>query len=160
MIAGRKRIRTRLLTLLLCSGAVAAAGCTPQTLVEDCADEREDATIDVAGVFRYAGNGVNADTEGSFNLSGTITFEQQDNMVRVTDTTYDSGGLRRLESEFADLRGNELFLALTPINGDTDYEAEVKFVFSEDGNEFCVEFTDANSDQGTLGSFTGVRESQ
>ncbi|MCH9003285.1 MAG: hypothetical protein IIC02_11985 [Planctomycetes bacterium] len=147
------------MTVLLCGGA-ASAGCTPQPLVEDCADQREDATLNVAGVFRYAGNGVNADTGGSFNLSGTITFEQQDNMVRVTDTTYDSGGLRRLESEFADLRGNELILTLNPINGDTDYQAAIKFVFSEDGDEFCVEFLDTNNDQGALGSFTGVRQAQ
>ena len=159
MIAGRKRTRTRLLTVLLCGGPV-AAGCTPQPLGEDCADQREDATLNVAGVFRYAGNGVNADTGGSFNLSGTITFEQQDNMVRVTDTTYDSGGLRRLESEFADLRGNELVLTLNPINGDTDYQAAIKFVFGEDGNEFCVEFVDTNNDQGALGSFTGVRQAE
>jgi len=138
---------------------VAVGGCTAQTLVEDCADERENATINVAGVFRYVGNGVNAETGGGFNLSGTITFEQQDNKVRVTDTSYDFSGLRRLESEFADLRGNELFLTLTPINGDTDYEAAIKFVFSEDGNEFCVEFMDTNNDQGALGSFTGVRKS-
>ena len=148
------------MTLLVWCGTVAAAGCTPQTLVEECAAEREDAVIQVAGIFRYAGIGSNAETGGGFNLSGTITFEQQDSTVRVTNTTYDFSGLRPLESEFADLRGNALFLALTPINGDTDYGAAVKFVFSEDGNEFCVEFTDANSDQGTLGSFTGVRESQ
>ena len=147
------------MTVLLFGGA-ASAGCTPQPLVEDCADQREDATLNVAGVFRYAGNGVNADTEGSFSLSGTITFEQQDNMVRVTDTTYDSGGLRRLKSEFADLRGNELILTLNPINGDTDYQAAIKFVFSEDGDEFCVEFLDTNNDQGALGSFTGVRQAQ
>ncbi|MCH8148522.1 MAG: hypothetical protein IH987_11095 [Planctomycetes bacterium] len=159
MVGGRKRIRTRLVTLLLSGGAL-AAGCSLQPLVEDCADKREVATINVAGVFRYAGNGANAETGGSFNLSGTITFEQQDSMVRVTDTTYDSGGLRRLESEFADLDGNELLLNLTPINGDTDYEATIRFVFSEDGNEFCVGFTDTNSDQGALGSFTGVRRSQ
>ncbi len=137
-----------------------AAGCTPQALVEECADEREDSVIMVAGVFRYAGNGVNADTGGGFHISGTITFEQQDNMVRVTDTTYDFGGLRRLESEFADLRGNELILILNPINGDTDYQAAIKFVFSEDGNEFCVEFVDTNNDQGALGSFAGVRQAQ
>ena len=29
-----------------------------------------------------------------------------------------------------------------------------------DGAEFCVEFVDSNSDQGALGSFTGVRQSQ
>ena len=90
------------MTVLLCGGAV-AAGCTPQALVEECADEHGDATLNVAGVFRYAGNGANAETGGSFNLSGTITFEQQDNLVRVTDTTYDLGGLRRLESEFAEV---------------------------------------------------------
>ncbi len=137
-----------------------ATGCTPQTLSQDCADQREDATLNVAGVFRYGGSGANAETGGGFNLSGTITFEQQDNMVRVTDTTYDFGGLRRLESEFADLRGNELILTLNPINGDTDYQAAIKFVFSEDGSEFCVEFVDSNNDQGALGSFAGVRQAQ
>ena len=151
MSGGRKRIRTRLVTLLLSGGAL-AAGCSPQPLVEDCADQRETATLNVAGV--------NADTGGSFNLSGTITFEQQDNMVRVTDTTYDSGGLRRLESEFAELRGRTVFLSLSPINGDTDYQAAVTFVFGDQGNEFCVGFTDTNSDQGAVGSFTGVRQSQ
>lgn len=142
----------------MCSGA--ASGCTPQAAVQDCADLREDATLNVAGVFRYAGNGANAETGGSFNLSGTITFEQQDNMVRVTDTTYDSVGLRRLESEFADLQGNELVLTLNPINGDTDYQAAIKFVFGENGNEFCVGFVDTNNDQGALGSFRGVRQAQ
>lgn len=147
------------MAVLLC-GVPVAAGCTPQTLVEDCADQSENATLNVVGVFRYAGNGANAESGGTFNLSGTITFEQQENMVRVTDTTYDSGGLRRLESEFADLRGNELNLTLNPINGDTDYQAAIKFVFSEDGNEFCVEFLDSNNDQGALGSFSGVRQAQ
>ncbi len=159
MRGGRKRIRTRLMTWLLSGGAL-AAGCSPQSVVEDCADETEDATLNVAGVFRYAGNGANAETGGSFNLSGTITFEQQDDMVRVTDTTYDFGGLRRLESEFAELRGRTVFLSLSPINGDTDYQAAVTFVFGDQGNEFCVGFTDTNSDQGAVGSFTGVRQSQ
>ena len=160
MTAGRKRLRTRLAPLLLFGGAVAASDCTSQVLVQDCADELEDATINVAGVFRYAGNGANAETGVGFSLSGTITFEQQGNMVRVTDTTYDFRSLRRLESEFADLRGNELFLDLVPTNGDADYQTAVKFVFSADGNEFCVEFMDTNDDQGALGSFRGVRQSQ
>jgi len=141
--------------------AVAVGGltCVNMVNVESCPEEAEDATgVNVAGVFRYSGQGLNAGTGGTFELSGTISFEQEENRARVVDTTYDFSGLRRLESEFAELRGNRLNLALSPRNGDADYQAAVKFVFSLDGDEFCVEFMDTNNDQGGLGSFRGVRQ--
>lgn len=124
---------------------------------EICASEDRNATINIAGTYRYSGGGANAITEQTFSFSGTITFEQEGNMVRVSDTTYDSVGLRRVAGEFVELLGNEFETTLTPIGGDTSYAAQVRFVFDEDGNSFCVEFMDSNNDMGELGSFTGLR---
>ena len=127
--------------------------------VSDCAEEDSDAAvIDVAGVFRYSGTGMNGENGPTFQLSGTITFEQDGRMVRVSGATYNNRALRSVQSEFAELSGNRLALVLTPNNGDTDYRAAVKFVFTEDGNQFCVEFTDTNNDNGGPGSFVGTRD--
>lgn len=123
-----------------------------------CAEEDSGAAaINVAGVYRYSGTGKNEVTGFPFQLSGTITFEQDGRMVRVSGSTYDGGALRSVQSEFTEFSGNRLDLLLTPNNGDTDYRAEVKFVFTEDGNQFCVAFTDTNADQGDAGSFVGIR---
>ncbi len=89
-------------------------------------------------------------------MSGTITFAQEGDTVRVVNTTYDFGSDRALEGE-AQLQGNTLLITLVPRNGDTDYRADVTFVFSGDGDEFCVSFSDTNGDAGELGSFVGVR---
>ncbi|MEE9296728.1 MAG: hypothetical protein V3W34_17430 [Phycisphaerae bacterium] len=129
------------IALLVTSCVVLPSGqCTPQD---------ETAAPDVSGVFRYAA------AEG-FSLSGTIVFAQQGDTVRVLDTTYDFGTDRALQGE-AQLEGNTLDIQLFPRNGDTDYRADVIFVFSDDGNEFCVAFSDTNGDRGDLGSFVGVR---
>lgn len=125
--------------------------------VESCAVEDPQATVNVAGVYRYSGRGANQDSGAEFGLSGTITFAQDGSRVRVTDTTYDFSGLRRLESDFAELQGNRLEAVLTPINGDTDYTAHVTFIFGDDGGTFCVAFEDTNEDAGGLGSFRGER---
>lgn len=114
-----------------------------------CSDEKSDASVNVAGTFRYSGF-----TPGY--LSGTITFEQEGSTVRIVETTYDFPGNREVIGE-AQLNGNRLDVELTPKNGDTDYRADVTFVFSEDGNTFCVEFSDTNGDAGDLGSFTAER---
>lgn len=114
-----------------------------------CAQQDETATLEVSGVFRYAAS-------KGFGLSGTIVFAQQGDTVRVLDTTYDFGTDRALQGE-APLEGNTLDIQLFPRNGDTDYRADVVFVFSDDGNEFCVAFSDTNGDRGDLGSFVGVR---
>lgn len=119
-----------------------------------CAEENAAATIDVSGVFRY-GVGDLLDLSVP-TLSGTITFEQEGTTVRVVDTTYDLGLDRALEGT-AELNGNKLVITLVPRNGDTDYRAEVTFVFSSDGGEFCVAFSDTNGDAGGLGSFVGRR---
>ena len=126
--------------------------------VGDCAGSMPEAVINVAGVFRYSGDGSNAGTGNGFSFSGTITFEQDGNRVRVSDTTYDVGVLRPVAGDFAELDGNVLDTVLTPINGDEDYVAAVRFIFSDDGNEFCVQFTDTNDDSGGLGSFVGSRQ--
>ena len=115
----------------------------------DCADQDESATIDVSGLFRYSGNVV-------FSISGTIEFLQEGNTVHVLNTTYDLGDNRALMGE-GTLVGNVLDIQLVPINGDTDFRADVFFIFNEDGNEFCVRFSDTNGDSGDLGSFTGRR---
>ena len=125
--------------------------------VEDCPSEEPGAVIDVAGTYRYSGEGENAESGAEFRLSGTITFEQEGTQVRVTDTTYDFSGLRRLEGGFTELAGNRLVIQLLPINGDDDYTADVTFIFTPDGNAFCVAFDDTNDDSGEMGSFRGER---
>jgi len=127
--------------------AVMAGACNP---FPRCATENADATINVAGTYRYVGDKATL-------LRGTITFEQQGNFVRVVNTTYDNSSDRALESAFTPLSGNRLDIVLVPRNGDTNYRADVTFIFSEDGNSFCVEFSDTNGDAGPLGTYSGLR---
>lgn len=115
-----------------------------------CADEDTSAGIDVTGTFDYIG------LDG-FPLSGTIAFEQDGDVVRVVDTTYDVGNDRALMGE-GTLVGNVLEITLVPQNGDADYRADVTFVFGSNGLEFCVVFSDTNGDVGDLGSYRGVRQ--
>jgi hypothetical protein len=103
----------------------------------------------VSGTFRYA--------SAIYGLSGTIRFEQDGSRVRVTDTTYDRGNDRALAGE-AELLGNRLDIQLTPRNGDTNYSADVRFLFSASGSEFCLlGFEDTNGDVGGEGSYFGER---
>jgi hypothetical protein len=143
--------------LTVFAGAIAALGLsilacinTPQP-GDDCPAENPNATFDASGVYRYSGDTL-------FLLRGTITFEQQGNMVRVTDTTYDNSSDRRLRSNFLPLQGNKLVAQLVPQNGDTNYRADVTFLFSDDAQRFCVEFSDTNGDAGPLGTYTGFRQ--
>ena len=92
-----------------------------------------------------------------------IAYEDARGSVRLT-TRYRLSGFRSVEirdvagdGDFAELQGNRLETVLTPINGDEDYVANVTFLFSEDGNSFCVAFNDTNRDAGELGSFRGER---
>ncbi|HOB73395.1 MAG TPA: hypothetical protein PKG54_02615 [Phycisphaerae bacterium] len=126
---------------------LAGSGCPAQQ--EPCPEENSAAVVNVAGVYRYFGT-------RPFLLIGTITFEQEGDLVRVTDTTYENSNDRRLMGE-AVLQGNRLEIQLVPQNGDTNYRADVLFLFSEDGNEFCVEFSDTNGDAGDLGTYRGTR---
>lgn len=139
--------------VLLCA---LQSACTPLNN-QPCPEVNETAEVSVFGVYRYFGGGMNELSGMSFRLSGTITFVSEEGLVRVTDTTYDFAGLRRLQSEPAAMQGNRLRLLLTPQNGDEDYRADVEFVFSEDGSRFCVGFSDTNNDMGGLGSFAGNR---
>jgi hypothetical protein len=119
-----------------------------------CPAHDTSASPEVAGTFRYESL--------VFGLSGEITFEQEGDLVRVTDTTYDQPDVaaiaRSLEGE-AMLDGNRLELSLVPKNGDTDYAADdVTLVFGPSGDDFCLlEFTDTNDDRGGEGSYTGTR---
>jgi hypothetical protein len=74
------------------------------------------------------------------------------------NTSYDNSSDRALESAFTPLHGNRLDIVLTPRNGDTNYRADVTFIFSDDGDTFCVEFSDTNGDTGGMGSYRGVRQ--
>ncbi len=123
-------------------------GCTPAT-TSSCATRDGNATINVAGTYDYFGT-------DPFSITGTITFEQDGTTVRVIDTTYDFTNNRRLMGE-GTLVGNNLEIALVPLNGQTDYRADVTFRFSNDGDTFCVEYSDTNDDAGTLGEFRGTR---
>ena len=108
-------------------------------------------TPHVAGTFRYQGGA------SGFFLRGSITFEQEDSTVRVVEVTYDNSNDRQLVGE-GELDLNVLDIALVPENGDTDFEADCKFVFSADGSRFDVEFSDTNGDNGPLGSYVGTRQ--
>jgi len=119
------------------------------SLAWDC-DELPAATVDVTGTYRYTGS------SGHF-LRGTITFVQTGTTVVCTGTTYDNSSDRELEG-VATIVGNRLDITLVPKNGDLDYEAEVSFLFSPDGNEFCCGYADTNNDTGPLGSYNGTRE--
>lgn len=114
-----------------------------------CESEDPDAAVTVAGTYGYTG------FSAGF-MSGTITFEQDGNTVRVVETTYNGVPNREVVGA-GELKGNRLDIQLTPSNGDMDYRADVTFIFSEDGESFCVEFSDTNGDAGDLGSFTGTR---
>jgi hypothetical protein len=107
----------------------------------------------VAGLFRYQGGAT------GFFLRGSITFEQEDDLVRVVAVTYDNANDRPLVGE-AVLHGNVLDIVLVPENGDLDFEADCQFVFSADGSRFEVEFSDTNGDNGPLGSYVGTRQAQ
>jgi hypothetical protein len=116
-----------------------------------CDTPNTPADIDVTGTYRYS-------SPIPFMISGTIIFEQSGDTVRILNTTYDNNVPNRALMGEAQLNGNTLDIAMVPTNGDTDYRADVRFVFSDDGDTFCVEFSDTNNDTGALGSFTGQRQ--
>jgi hypothetical protein len=118
------------------------AGCT-------CPPEIPTAKVDVSGTYSYSGDSI-------FLLRGTITFEQEEDVVRVTGVTYENSRDRDLVGESV-LRGNRLPITLVPKNGDTDYRADVTFLFSDDGETFCVEFSDTNGDAGGMGTYQGTK---
>lgn len=127
----------------------AGDGLPKRTPPVECSEVAPDATPRVAGLFDYASQ--------VSPVYGTIRFEQTGDEVRVTDTTYANANDRALEGTGA-LEGNRLRIVLAPKNGDTDYEAEVDFVFAEDGDTFCLlAFTDTNGDEGGPGSHYGRR---
>ena len=107
--------------------------------------------LDVSGIYQFVGE------EVPNTMKGTITFDQEGDLVRVTGTTYEDNPSRELKGE-ATIKGTRLEIVLVPINDDPTYEAEVLFIFSEDGNTFEVSFTDTNGDEGSMESYTGVRQ--
>jgi len=107
--------------------------------------------LDVSGTYEFGGE------EVPNTMKGTITFEQEGDLVRVTGTKYENNPSRELKGE-ATIKGTRLEIVLVPINDDPTYEAEVLFIFSEDGDTFEVSFTDTNGDEGDMGSYTGVRK--
>ena len=146
-----------LLPILL---AALLAGCPSNTTEEGvaqaedqsvCATEDAGAAVDVNGVYDYRGD------RAPYLLRGTITFEQTGTTVRVLDTTYANVNDRRLEGE-GTIVGNRLEITIVPINGDTDYEADLIFLFGDGGDTFCVSFSDTNEDVGGMGSYRGTRQ--
>jgi hypothetical protein len=142
---------TRLPSFLLAAllSACDSSSDPPPASTWDC-EELPAAVVDVTGIYRYTGS------PGHF-LRGTITFVQTGTTVVCTGTTYDNANDRELEGT-ATIVGNRLDITLVPINGDLDYEADVSFLFSPDGSEFCCAYSDTNMDTGPLGSYTGVRQ--
>ena len=107
--------------------------------------------LDVSGTYQFVGE------EVPNTMKGTITFEQEGDLVRVTGTKYENNPSRELKGE-ATIKGTRLEIVLVPIDDDPTYEAEVLFIFSEDGDTFEVSFTDTNGDEGDMGSYRGVRQ--
>lgn len=103
------------------------------------------AAVSVAGTYRFFGH-----------LRGTIELEQTGTTVSLVKTTYENADDRPVVGS-GELVGNVLDVVLVPENGDTNYSADVRFVFSAGGDEFCVSFSDTNGDEGRLGSYTGWR---
>ena len=147
---------TGLRTCARWSGAVAALALSACGAEHDelpdpprCPALDQSAAPNVEGVFDYASR--------VWPVYGTIAFEQAGHQVRVTDTSYANANDRALDGEGV-LDGNRLEIMLTPKNGDTDYQAQVDFVFSEDGGVFCLlGFADTNGDEGGPGSHYGQR---
>lgn len=133
---------------------MAAAGCdsTPPPAPFACAKADPAAAVDVGGRFRYASN------YRDFWMRGTILLAQTGKMVEVTETVYDNADDRPLKGA-AELQGNRLDVSLVPINGDTNYRAEVSFTFGAGGANWCLlMFSDTNGDTGGLASYYGFRE--
>jgi hypothetical protein len=134
---------------LVLSGLLAAA-CTRTPARPACPTVADGGvTLTVSGAYRYA--------SPVFELRGTISFARQGDVVQVTGTSYDNAPRDRSVVGMAPLAGNRLDVRLVPSNGDTDYTANVSFVFTEGGRRFCVrEFSDTNGDTGGDGSFFGL----
>jgi hypothetical protein len=130
--------------------AAACGGSAPPPPASCGADDPQ-AAIDVRGRYHYA-------SSQGYALRGTITFEQIDRLVRVTETTYENADDRPLMGE-ATLAGNRLDITLRPTNGDTDYQAMVGFRFDHPASAtFCVTgFVDTNGDHGGARSYEGER---
>ena len=125
-----------------------AMGCAPGPT---CGPEDPSASPNVAGTYRYA-------SAHGYALTGTIVFAQTERQVQVLETTYDNADDRPLKGATA-LVGNRLDITLTPLNGDTDYDARVGFLFDAATSAFCVTgFTDSNGDFGGAASFHGERQ--
>jgi len=105
----------------------------------------------VQGTYLYVGS------SGAFPLRGLITFEQDNDTVRVLSTTYFNALDRSLKGETT-LVGDTVTIRLVPVNGDTDFHADCTFVFSADRNTFDVQFADTNGDAGPFGSYRGTRQ--
>ncbi|MFI5401798.1 MAG: hypothetical protein ACHQ1G_02600 [Planctomycetota bacterium] len=140
----------RRLALLLLPLALGTCNSSDSSALAAYCAEVSTPVANVTGTFRYAS------TTGYF-LTGTVTFEQTGTTVRVTSTTYDNANDRELMGE-GTIVGNRLDIQLVPINGDLDFSADVTFLFSPDGNQWCCTFADTNGDTGPLGSYEGVRE--
>ena len=133
------------------STSIAGAAPTTATEVTQTTEVTAFSTLDVSGTYQFVGE------EVPNTMKGTITFEQEGDLVRVTGTKYENNPSRELKGE-ATIKGTRLKIVLVPINDDPTYEAEVLFIFSEDGDTFEVSFTDTNGDEGDMGSYTGVRQ--
>jgi hypothetical protein len=142
-------VRPLALVALLVAGCSSSDDDTTAAPQWDC-EELGAAIVDVTGTYTYRG-------ASGFFLRGTITFVQSGMTVTCTGTTYANANDRELEGQ-ATLVGNRLDIHLVPINGDPDYSADVTFLFSPDGNEFCCAFDDTNGDTGPMGSYVGERQ--
>jgi hypothetical protein len=140
----------RLVLLALLGSSCSSSGDDPVPIPQWDCEELGPAVVNVEGTYRYASN-------VGYGLRGTITFVQSGTTVTCTGTTYDNANDRELEGQ-ATIVGNRLDITLVPINGDTDYSAEVSFLFSPDGDQFCCSFNDTNGDVGALGAYDGERQ--
>jgi hypothetical protein len=149
-------MRAELLPIAVLASAASALACSSGsvavTMPPPVCSEVPDATAaiaDVTGVHHYRSL--------AFALAGNIAFTQAGTRVTVGGVTYDNADDRPLMGQ-ADLVGNSLDVVLVPTNGDTDYRADVSFIFDQQGTSFCLlGFSDTNGDTGGPGSYFGSR---
>ena len=119
---------------------------SPEPQFDPCPMEQTEPAA-ISGVYSYSSS--------FYVLRGTITLTRDGTRVRVDDTTYENANDRALRGE-GELQGNRLDVELTPKNGDTNYSANVSFLFDDEG--FCLlGFSDTNGDRGGEGSYRGYK---
>ena len=122
----------------LLGGMVVFSGCPGQPI-----GENPDAkNVNVAGKFSWGFN-------PPVLVDGECTFELDGDTVLLVQNTHILPEFREVVGK-GKLNGNVVEMTVRPSNGDTDYEAQLELIWSEDGSQFQCNFTDTNGDVGPV----------